>query len=227
MSILSRFKDIMSSNMNALLDKAEDPEKMVDQYLRNLNRDLGKVKAETASVMAEEKRAKRVLTECQEEIKKMQAYAIKALEAGNEDDARKFLEKKGEVAAKEAELQKSYELASSNATQMRQMHDKLVADIGELEKRRTMIKGKMSVAKTQKRLNKVGSSILGANDSMSAFERMEEKANKALDEANAMAELNASKEDDMKDLMSKYETSTSDVDDELAQLKEQLKNKES
>lgn len=227
MSILSRFKDIMSSNINTLLDKAEDPEKMVDQYLRNLNRDLGKVKAETASVMAEEKRAKRVLTECQEEIQKMQMYAIKALEAGNEDDARKFLEKKGEVAAKEVELQKSYELASSNATQMRQMHDKLVADIGELEKRRTMIKGKMSVAKTQKRINKVGSSILGANDSMSAFERMEEKANKALDEANAMAELNASKEDDMKDLMSKYETSTSDVDDELAQLKEQLKNKES
>lgn len=58
MSILGRFKDIMSSNINALLDKAENPEKMVDQYLRNLNSDLGKVKAETASVMAEEQRAK-------------------------------------------------------------------------------------------------------------------------------------------------------------------------
>lgn len=61
MSILGRFKDIMSSNINALLDKAENPEKMVDQYLRNLNSDLGKVKAETASVMAEEQRAKRAL----------------------------------------------------------------------------------------------------------------------------------------------------------------------
>lgn len=45
MSILTRFKDIMASNINALLDKAEDPEKMIDQYLRNLNRDLGNVKA--------------------------------------------------------------------------------------------------------------------------------------------------------------------------------------
>ena len=50
--ILSRFKDIMSSNINALLDKVEDPMKMIDQYLRNLESDLGKVKAETAEVMA-------------------------------------------------------------------------------------------------------------------------------------------------------------------------------
>ena len=49
MGILTRFKDIMSSNINALLDRAEDPEKMIDQYLRNLNSDLGKVKSETAS----------------------------------------------------------------------------------------------------------------------------------------------------------------------------------
>ena len=49
MGILTRFKDIMSANINALLDKCEDPEKMIDQYMRNLESDLGKVKAETAS----------------------------------------------------------------------------------------------------------------------------------------------------------------------------------
>ena len=41
--IIKRFSDIMSANLNALLDKAEDPEKMIDQYLRNLESDLGKV----------------------------------------------------------------------------------------------------------------------------------------------------------------------------------------
>lgn len=44
MSILKRFTDIMSANINSLLDKCEDPAKMVDQILRNLNDDLGKVK---------------------------------------------------------------------------------------------------------------------------------------------------------------------------------------
>ena len=63
---------------------------MVDQYLRNLNSDLGKVKAETASVMAEEQRAKRALTECQADAEKMENYAMKALQAGNEADARAF-----------------------------------------------------------------------------------------------------------------------------------------
>ena len=68
--ILSRFKDIMSSNINALLDKVEDPMKMIDQYLRNLESDLGKVKAETAAVMAEETKSKRELDECIDSINK-------------------------------------------------------------------------------------------------------------------------------------------------------------
>jgi len=225
MGILTRFKDIMASNINALLDKAEDPEMMIDQYLRNLNYDLGKVKSETASIMAEEQRVKRSLDECQSDIDKMQKYAIKALEAGNDEDARKFLENKASLVTKEAELHGAYQLASSNSIQMKQMHDKLVSDIGELESRRTMIKGKLAVAKTQERVNKIGSSITGASHSISAFERMEEKVNKALDEANAMAELNKGPQDDIKDLTAKYD-SNSDIDDELAALKEKIKNKE-
>ena len=62
MGILQRFKDIMASNINALLDKAEDPEKMIDQTLRNLTKDLAEVKKETAAVMADEQRCKRELT---------------------------------------------------------------------------------------------------------------------------------------------------------------------
>lgn len=57
MGILKRFKDIMSANINAMLDKAEDPEKMIDQYLRDLQEDLRNVKSETATVMADETRS--------------------------------------------------------------------------------------------------------------------------------------------------------------------------
>lgn len=222
MSILARFKDIMASNINALLDKAEDPEKMIDQYLRNLNRDLGKVKAETASVMAEEQRSKRLLEESKQDAEKMEKYAIKALEAGNENDARKFLERKTALVSQQAQLQTAYDLAAANASQMRQMHDKLVSDIGELEAKRSMLKAKWSVAKTQERINKIGSSVTDANSTASAFGRMEDKINRALDEANAMAELNTSPKDDLEDLAAKYDTQVS-VDDELAALKEKLK----
>lgn len=226
MGILTRFKDIMSSNINALLDKAENPEKMIDQCLRNLNSDLGKVKSETAAIMAEEQRAKRALDECNAEIEKMQTFAVKALEANNENDARKFLEQKASLTSKQAGLQEAYDLAHTNATHMREMHDKLVSDIGELESRKDMIKGKLAVAKTQERLNKIGSSVASANNSISSFEKYEDMADKALDKANAMAELNRSSTDNtIKDLTKKYTTDAS-VDDELAALKASL-NKQS
>lgn len=224
MGIITRFKDIMSANINALLDKAEDPEKMIDQYLRNLESDLGKVKAETASVMADEQRCKRELDECTADIAKYQQYAEKAVMAGNDGDAKQFLAKKNQLVEKQTGLQQAYDLAAANAAKMRQMHDKLVGDINELNSRKDSIKAKIAVAKTQERLNKIGSSYAGAQNSMSAFDKMEAKANKMLDEANAMAELNTTTaESDVENLASKYDTAESAaVDDELAALKAQL-----
>lgn len=223
--IIKRFGDIMSANLNSLLDKAEDPEKMIDQYLRNLESDLGKVKAETAAIMAEETKCRRQLDECNADIEKMQRYAEKAIVAGNDNDARQFLEKKQQLAGKQAALQQAYDLAHGNAVKMKEMHDKLVSDIGELKSRRDAIRAKVAVAKTQERLNKVGASAAGASNNMSAFARMEEKADRMLDQANAMAELNASSEsDDIDDLAAKYDddSSSSAVDDELAALKAKL-----
>ena len=221
--IIKRFSDIMSANLNALLDKAEDPEKMIDQYLRNLESDLGKVKAETASVMAEETKCKRELDECNADIEKMQRYAEKAIVAGNDHDARQFLEKKQQLVSKQAALQQAYDLAHGNAVKMKEMHDKLVSDMGELQSRRDAIRAKVAVAKTQERLNKVGSSVAGVSNNLSAFDRMEEKANRMLDEANAMSELNTTK-DDVADLAAKYDEDSSNtgVDDELAALKAKL-----
>ena len=220
MGILQRFKDIMASNINALLDKAEDPEKMIDQTLRNLTKDLAEVKKETAAVMADEQRCKRELDEVNSEIAKMQAYAEKALLAGNEADAMKFLEQKNQLTAKQASLQQTYDVAAANAMKMRQMHDKLVSDISQLDARRDALKAKIAVAKTQETINKIGSSVNGAADSLSAFDKLEAKVNRKLDEANAMAELNNSGVNEVNDLERKYGAyTTSEVDDELAALK--------
>ena len=154
----------------------------------------------------------------------MQAYAEKALLAGNEDDARAFLEKKSELSKKLSSLQQTYDIAKENSTKMRAMHDKIVKDIAELNSRRDQLKAKMAVAETQEKLNKIGSSVDGAMGNMSKFDEMEAKINKKLDTANAMAELNSSKDsDNIDDLMAKYDTqangASSETDDELAALK--------
>lgn len=225
MGIITRFKDIMAANINALLDKCEDPEKMIDQYLRNLETDFAKVKAETASVMAEEKSARRKLDECSEEIAKMGEYAKKAVAAGNDNDARRFLEKKSELTQKQEVLTKNYELAQANSVKMRQMHDKLESDIQAMKSKRDMLKAKVKVAQTQRKINEMGSGMESAGSNAAAFERMEEKVNRMLDEADAVGELNtSSEEEDLDKLASKYDSTetVSAVDDELAALKAEM-----
>ena len=220
MSIASRFKDIMASNINALLDKAEDPEKMIDQLMRNLANDLAEVKKDTAGVIAEEKRAERALNECKKEISELAAYAGKAVQAGNDNDARRFLTEKATIEGKLTGLTEAYNLAHQNADNMRSMHDKLVNDINELNARKEMIKGKMAVAKTQEKINQmIGSAASSANDSIAAFERMEAKADKMLDKAEAMAELNKGVDAKIEDLKEKYGSANSDIEAELAALK--------
>lgn len=107
---------------------------------------------------------------------------------------------------------------------MRQMHDKLVSDIETLNSRREMIKAKVAVAKTQQKVNTVSSAAGKANGAMSAFDRMEDKANRMLDEANAMAELNTEPVDEAKALEEKYSAAgtSASVDAELEKMKQEM-----
>lgn len=223
--ILERFKTIMSSNINALLDKMEDPEKMIDQYLRDMEKDLGSVKAETVAVMAQESATKRKVAECEDEIKKMENYAKKALQAGNEADARMFLEKKESIKIKLDSLEKEKMIAVENSLKMREMHDKLTSDIQKLNAKRNEIKAKIKMAKSAEKINSMTSST-GISGKMDSFNSIEEKVDRMLDEANASIELNSPKKDEVDDLMKKYDSgeseSSSAVDEELERLKKEM-----
>jgi phage shock protein A len=223
MAILSRFGDIIKANVNAMLDKMEDPGKMIDQYMRDLMEDLAEVKKETAGVMAEEARTKRLVDENQAQVDKYANYAKKALESGNEDDARVFISKKQQLEAAGAGLVTAYAAAHENAVKMRQMHDKLTSDIETLAARRETIKAKVAVAKTQEKLNEVTSSVGKSAGAMDAFNRMEDKANRMLDQATAMSELNAEPIDEAKALEEKYaKQGGASVDEELAKMKKDM-----
>lgn len=222
MSILTRFATIMKSNINALLDKCEDPAKMVDQMLYDLREDLAEVKKETANVMAAEKRAKRDLDECEENISRYDSAAREALKAGAEDDARQLIAKKQRYVEQKASLTQAYNVAHTNADKMRQMHDKLVGDINDLDARRASIKAKAAAAKAQSHVNEVIAGGPDAKASLEAFDRLEDKVDAQLDAANAEAELNAdmAAEDDLAD---KYLSGGSaSVDSELEAMKKDL-----
>lgn len=222
MGIFERFSTIMKANINDLLDKAEDPEKMVDQALVDMREDLADVKKNTAKVMAEEKRVKAQLDECIWDITKYESAAKNALLAGNEADAKTLIAQKQSCETKKVGLEEAYNAAKANATKMRQMHDKLVADIQDLDNKKAAIKAKVSVAKAQQSVaDAMG--MVNSEGSISAFERMSDKADRMLAESEAQMELNKDMgEETAGDLAAKYATGTSDVDDELAKMKADL-----
>lgn len=196
---------------------------MADQLARDLEKDLGEVKAETVSVMAEEKRAKRAYDEGVAEVEKLQRYAEKAVLAGNDADAKVFLSEKAAKAANLESLKGAWDLAAANAAKMREMHDKLTEQLKQVEDRKAAIRAKAAMVKSQQKANEIKSDLGGS--SLAAFDALEEKLNRKLDEAEAAAELNT-KKDDMADLMAKYDDAAtvqdSGVEDELAALKAKL-----
>ena len=130
-----------------------------------------------------------------------------------------------ELEAAGAGLKTAYAAAHENAVRMREMHDKLARDIETLKSRRQSIKAKVTVAKTQEKINELSSASEKVNGAMGAFERMEEKANAMLDEANAMSELNNFSVDEALKLEEKYaKENAPSVDDALAKLKESISN---
>ncbi|UPK47066.1 PspA/IM30 family protein [Paenibacillus pabuli] len=234
MGILSRFRDVMKANVNHVLARAQDPEKTVNEYMRSLSSDLGQVKAETAAVLSDESRAKRALDECSAEIKKLQRYAEKSAESGDEDKARGFLEKKAAQTEKRNELQAAYDRASAKAQMMKHMHEKLVADMGQLESRHAELKGRMAAANAQQQANERNASAANAS---AALKAMEDKANQALNEAEALAELRAgAQEDDLDVLIAQLEQQmnaeagnnaqvTPSPEEELALIQKKLEDK--
>ena len=106
---------------------------------------------------------------------------------------------------------------------MRQLHDKLTSDIAQLEAKKQAIKAKVSIANTQETVNKYTGTADKFDKVMGEFEKMEQKADKMLDIANAKAELDAEPVDEAAAIEAKYQAGmTASVDDELAKLKEEL-----
>lgn len=222
MGILSRFSEIMKSNINALLDRAEDPEKMANQMLRNTREQFAEVKAQTASVMADAAKANRDAADCQADIARYQKAAENALISRNEGDAKKLIAQKQKLEEKYKALQQAADLANANADKMRQMYDKLASDIETLEARKDAIKAKTAAAKAQQSINRLVSGLPDTNSSLEAFDRMDARATKQLDAAMAEAQLNETSSSE--DLAEKYSGSGSDVsvDSELEEMKKKL-----
>lgn len=228
-NILQRFADIMSANFEGILEKYEKPDKMIDQYMKNLEHDLGEVKAETAKVMAIQKGAERRVKNAEADVLSWTEYAEAAVKEGNDDDARKFLEKQ---VASEKELEaykKAFETAADNSRKMQEMHKKLMSDIGVLRAQRDELITQYTVAKTSQSMSGITNGFAKKSESnIAGFNRMKEKIIFELDVAEAANEINENKADDAESLKTKYSVpaTNADIEGRLSALKSKLAAKQ-
>ena len=128
MGIFSRFKDIITSNINSMLDDAEDPEKLIRLMLREMEETLVELKSGCAATMAEADKAAKVEREAEEEVRQWERRAELALRADREDMAREALAEKIQAQEKAAQL-------TRNREEYDHMVDKCREDIQILEER--------------------------------------------------------------------------------------------
>ncbi|GGE52104.1 phage shock protein A [Pullulanibacillus camelliae] len=217
--MFKRVKTIMSSELNALLDKAEDPVKMLDQFMRDMAEDIREAEAAVAKQMANEKMLHKKLNDANKLVEKRQSQAVKALEAGNEDLARRALEDKKLHESQAQTLEASWQRAKADAEELKVKLQEMKNEYQEMDLKREGLKARAETAKTKTKINRSLSS-LGSDTSKQGFERMEEKVLRYEAEAETSEDLrssNRSLDDEFEALETK-----SDVDVELEELKKKL-----
>lgn len=223
LDIFGRIKDIVSANVDDLLSKAEDPEKMADQLVRKYEDALKDLLNSTASIKVSAKEAKAQLDACDEEIQKYATYAERALKDGNEEKARQAIQLKQEKESLRPALMQSYVTVKSQAERAEADYRQLTAGLEKTRARAQAMKNTVKVAKIKNMSEDLhAKSVNTASGVLSQFERMEAKANKQLSHAEAREELmgQGSAAGELENLYG--DKSDSSVDEELKALKEKL-----
>jgi phage shock protein A len=216
MGIFKRLRDLTAASINDLLDKAEDPVKMLNQFLRDMEEDIMEAESAVAKQIAVEKKFKLQVEEAQEMVQKRQEQAVKALEQSNEDLARRALEDKKEHQIRFDEMSKQHAIAKTNADQLRNQLNEMKDEFNKMKNKKDLLVARAESAKAQKTINQAMSGF-GTDNAAKGFDRMSEKVLQMEAEAQASGELRASNRslDDELDKLG----GGSVVDDELAALK--------
>lgn len=189
------------------LFKKKPREKDVDDFIIEMIKNYKEVRKTAEEATEEEKKARAELDQCDRLISDLQVYAAKAVQAGNEADARRFLTEKQQQTKNRERLFKVYEIKSNQAQQLRQMNDDLVDKIEDMKARKASIKSTQAEAAAQEAINKI-QEMSAKNDSSAkdTLAALEAQAKHEKDVAEAKAELNKTEaESSMDALQAKYD----------------------
>ena len=218
MAILDRIAMVIRSNLNALINQAEDPEKMLDQILIDMRQQLAEAKREVAVAIADEKRLAAQVEAGLEQVREWDSRAVLAVTKGEDDLAREALRRKAEQEQLVAGYKNQWEAQKTSTDSLKHALRALSEKIEEATRKKNLLIARYKRAQAQKHIHEV---MTGLSDTSAfeAFDRMTARVDQL--EAQAAATVELSQELSGETTVQRFRAleSTADVEQELQALK--------
>jgi len=218
MGVFRRLSDLLKSNVNDLIDRAEDPEKMVKQIIIDMQKELNKATQNYGKAKASERLAEKKYEDAKKISANWESKAKAALAVGDQELAKQALARKVKADEDVASYKEMFESISDQTEAIGDQVEVLKAKLDEAKSRQAMLIARSQMADTKKQLAQAAGGFDG-NSAMEKFDRMEEKIQRKEAEADAFNEIagNTPADPELEDSFAKIE-SDAKVDAELARL---------
>lgn len=220
MGVFDRIGRIIRSNISGLLDKVEDPEKVLQQIVADMRQDLREAKLQVAAAIRDQKKLEAQYQENLDKADRWEKRAISAVEAGDDALAKEALRRKRNYERLAQSYKEQLEEQTESVRLLRTSLAALEAKIDEARRRKDLLIARQKRARAQRTIIETMSGM-SKSSALAALERMEGRVRAAEVQAEAMAEVEA---DTLEARFARLEGD--DVDDELAKLKARLTESE-
>ena len=220
MGILTRIFNLFRATTSDLLDKAEDPEKMIKQMISDLEAQKKKAKEQMTEALALQKRLERDTEKEHQEAEKWEQKAILAVQNEKDDLAKEALTRKNEHLRRALDFEKQLEMHRNNADSLKESYQTMEDKIDEIKRKQGLLSVKQKQAEAQENIYKTIEGLGDTSGIMDTIERAEEKVENLQARAEAYQEI--SMESDQENLEKKFkelEHESPDMEMELLELK--------
>ncbi|GAB4217610.1 MAG: PspA/IM30 family protein [Synechococcales cyanobacterium] len=218
MGLFDRVGRIIKANLNSLVSAAEDPEKILNQTIDDMQEDLMQMRQSVAQAIASQKRMEKQYEQSKQTADEWQRRAELALRNNNEQLAREALVRKKTFAETSASMKKQLDDQNAQLLVLRDSMAKLESKISEAKTKKDMLIARARSAKATQQINEVIGKV-NTSSAVSAFDRMQEKVEVMEARSAAVAELAG---DSLEKQFAMLESGGGEVDDELAALKAKI-----
>lgn len=221
MGLFSRLGTLIRSNINELINKSEDPEKMLNQVLVDMKAQLVEAKKQVAVAIADEKRVKKQYEQEASKAAEWERKAMLAVKAGDDGLARAALARKHEHGEVAETLKQQWEAQKQSVEQLKGALRGLDNKIEEAKRKRNILVSRQKRAEAQRTINETLSNI-NSTSAFDTFERMSDRVTQIEAEAEAVAEIGGALPEATLESQFKALEANSGVDDDLSALKSKM-----